>query len=83
VLVHFARCLVEVTFRCRAAAGSEVHESGERFAAPGRNIRTRSVADRGLRRAMNDYSWPVLMLNVSGRRLDQVEARSGTLALPT
>ena len=33
-LVAFARFPVEVTFKRRAASGSEVQESGERFAAP-------------------------------------------------
>ena len=37
-LVHFARCSVEVTFKRRAASGSEVQESGERFAAPGNDV---------------------------------------------
>ena len=42
-LVHFARCLVEVTFKRRAASGSEVQESGERFAAPTNDVRQHVV----------------------------------------
>jgi hypothetical protein len=37
-LVAFTRFLVEVTFKRRAASGSEVQESGERFAAPVKHV---------------------------------------------
>ena len=80
-LVHFARFLVEVTFRRRAASGSEVQESGERFAAPVENIRSLQRADWD---ESEPHSAPLHLAYCCDEgkrcRLDELAAQQYTLA---